>query len=145
MTYPPHLLAAAARLNDVEPAFLQNFLLAVASLTALGLLIGHVVSKIRGRTEPTPVTIDNDPLTMSHPTELATKSEMIAMEKRLETDIADIRSDLHDQRDTARVAIGNIHSRIDTLAENTAEIRGEVRAMSANVQALVDRSMGPRK
>lgn len=140
MPDPCETLASASRLTEIEPQALVTWLVALSAVAGLALLLMTLVRQIKGASD-TEVHVTNQPLRTEAAEAYATRTELRDMEGRLEKDIAEVKTEVLHQRDTARVSIGNIHSRIDTLAKNTDEMRGEVREISRNLQTLVKRAM----
>lgn len=71
--------------------------------------------------------------------ELVTQDELNGHLIRIEANFREIKDALAKERDVARTAQSNVHSRLDEVMENQAESRGELKQINLNVQRLLDR------
>lgn len=131
---------------DAEPSALQQTLIILfAVISGIGSVVGiaiavlTLVRMIRGKNG---VEITPNPLRMQKEQPPATQFELNALGTRMEKDLDELRDAMQREREAAREAIGNLHRRIDVVAENTASIKGTLDSINATVRALLDRAMG---
>ena len=89
-------------------------------------------------------TIEGQPLGVKleeQPDPPATKKELSALEERITRELKKIEEALGKERDIARVANGNLHARADKSVEVMAEMKGELKQISENVDRLLDLAM----
>lgn len=126
--------------TDVEPSYIRDWLIVLACFVGLAIAIMVLGEKIRGK-QSARVTVDNDQLMVRSAEDIATRGEVKQWGDRLETDIAQLREELNEQRATARVAIGKLHHRIDDVARNTDTMKGTLSEMSGNIKLLLEQAV----
>lgn len=111
------------------------------STAAVGIMGKVNVDKARKQRS---TIIENQPVGVrleEQPDPPATKKELLALETRLTTELKKIEEALGKERDIARVANGNLHTRADKSVEVMAEMKGELKQISENVDRLLDLAM----
>lgn len=126
-------LAQAAPVQPVSHEFLGML---VAGLLSLLSLAGVVRLWLKPRTEVSP-----NPLPVELVEQLASKGDLARVETDLARRILAIENGLTEERSTARTDISAVHRRIDVMAENLAEMRGELRTITSNLGRLLDLTM----
>lgn len=112
----------------------------------VGFVIGAILTALAGGgfigkkvQESKEVKITPNPLPVSLVNKLATKEEVEEVEQRLGSHIDEIKVAMSEERSIARTAQGKTHARIDKVAENLAEMRGELRQINSNLERLLNR------
>jgi hypothetical protein len=111
--------------------------------TGIALVMGKVWGK-RQEAQKRTTTIAGQPIGVrleeqSDPP--ATKKELEALEQRMIAELKKIEAALGKERDIARTANGNLHARADKSVEVMAEMKGELKQISENVDRLLDLAM----
>lgn len=136
------LLFAAASYDEVGPV---QFAAVVVSISAiLGMLL--VGTKLKqswfpGEQKKESFELSPNPLPVEIAKTLATKDELNELEVDVNGRFDRIETQISEERSTARIAIGNVHKRIDTVVENTSEIKGELKQVNANLGRLLDQQI----
>jgi len=81
--------------------------------------------------------IDPLPLPVNITRDFATKEEVKDVEQGLCRRVEQVVEMIESDRKANRESIGKVHSRIDKLVENTAEIKGEMKQFNQNVELLL--------
>lgn len=129
-------IALLAFLDKSDPDFLWKLLVA---LGGLGILL-NVGLTLFDRFKPKKASetiISPDPLRMQKVEALATKNELRGVEEAIEKDIHELREAMTEERRSARTALGNVHKRIDDVAQHSAEMAGELKQISGQLTQLV--------
>jgi hypothetical protein len=127
----PYLAETVAAAEPMVPGgWLTGFVVAV--ITAVGTLLGYK----RGRTAKTEV--EPNPLNVSMVAELATKDEMRSLEARLMCELKKLEQAMDGERSVARTAQGNLHARIDRVAENLAATTATMNQINASLNRVLD-------
>ena len=72
---------------------------------------------------------------------LATKEELHELERSMGCDLASLRKQMNQERQTSREAFGKVHHRIDLLLSNSSEMKGELKGIAGNLSKLIDRHL----
>lgn len=132
------LLAAA----NATPNQLGVGLIVIGSFMGF-LIMGIVLWKhlVPSEKKPSQVTLTPSPLHVELVKTLATKEELESLERDIKAGFERIEVKLQAEREAARVALGKAHGRIDKFAENTSEIKGELKQLNASMRMLLERQL----
>lgn len=141
-------------LAEVEPDQMISGKWIIAVIGALATAASLVIGKARekqaherglrdGRTK---VEVEGSLHTKEH-VELVTKGQLDEHLERIEGNFKEIKHSLDSERGVAREALRRTHERLDTVMDNQAVSRGELKQINLNVQRLLDRTDGkpPRR
>lgn len=128
------------RFGEVDPGFLRDWLIVAACIVGLVIAVMTMVEKLKAK-QPSKVSVSPDPLQVKEVKELATRSEMVAMERRLTEKISAVEGDIDKEQKVAREEQGKLHARIDKLTEGVAETKGILEGVKENTDLLLARSL----
>ena len=81
------------------------------------------------------------PLPVSVTKTFASKEDLKELEEDMKGRVALLQSQFDQAREANRISLGKIHARIDVLVQNTAELGGELKQVSANMDRLLERHL----
>jgi len=113
----------------------------VAAIAAVGVAVASAIRAFRageekGKQQRT--KIEPTPLPVSLVSQLATKEEMRDLEGRLVAEIKKLETALVGERGVARTANGNLHARIDKVAEGLASTTATMTQLNAGLNRVLD-------
>lgn len=83
-------------------------------------------------------TITNNPLETKEVPDWATREDIDELRAEIKSLADKVERNFETERETARVALGNAHRRIDAQSTMAATLMGEIRGLSENVKMLLD-------
>lgn len=129
-----------AQLDKLPDNYLTWWLIALGGVALLVQTALNIVDRVKGR-RPSSIELQPDPIRIEQMKQLANKDELTQLGHALEADIEQIRQAMSEERKVARDAHGNLHKRIDDLAEAVAEMKGLISGIKENTDRLLARSM----
>lgn len=112
--------------------------LQIVAMLALVLVLVISAAKVYDRFWPRPAKdLVPQPLSVRNHDELATRNELMAVEKRIEGDIDEIRQQIEQDRRESRAGIEKTHHRIDEAVSKVDRIGGKLDSLAENVSKLL--------
>ena len=114
----------------------------LAAIAGLALILVNLYkSLVPKKKEPSGININNNPLSVEMVKQLATKEEVQELDREIHQRFDSIEKKLDHERMAARASLGNVHKRIDKHAENTSEIKGELKQINENLKLLLQQQI----
>lgn len=134
------MISTLAQFDKVDAGFLRDgivLLCAVMGAVYLGIcLVEKFRAKKAGHTILSP-----DPLRFAEVEKLATRAELEAIRRDIDADIGGLRQAFDEGERKSHAEIVAIHSRINTVAENTSAMKGRLDEIAGSLHELVKRAM----
>ena len=136
--------------NGMNMCYLANYsasqmgsaIAILGGIAALALILVKLYkSLIPQKNEPSGININNNPLSVEMVKQLATKEEVQELDREIHQRFDSIEKKLDHERMAARASLGNVHKRIDKHAENTSEIKGELKQINENLKLLLQQQI----
>jgi hypothetical protein len=126
---------------DMMGGGFDGLTVSAAAIAAIGVAFAAVVKAFRageekGKQQRT--KIEPTPLPVCLVETLATKEEMRELEGRLISEIKKLETALVGERGVARTANGNLHARIDKIAEGLAATTATMTQLNAGLNRVLD-------
>lgn len=119
--------------------------LQLVAFVSLVLVLVLSASKVYDRFWPKPSERVPQPFAVKTHDELATRTELMAVEKRIEGDIQEIRHQIEVDRKESRDGQDKIHSRIDEAVGKVDHISGQLVGVASNLDRLLSLALGNQK
>lgn len=122
--------------EKVDPVFFHQWMVSLGAIGLLFLTGLKIAELIRGK-KAVETVLSPDPLRFQKVQDLATKAELEATRRALEDDLGEIKRANHEDREIANQALLRVHGRIDTVANHSAEMAGELKQISKALERLL--------